>query len=120
MAVLEKSRILPWQKKPTLLPTPNSEAISSDTSQELQGELQATESPDQSAKEETSTKMMDSPDLTTSQSPSAVTVKGEDAITNETTSTPGGQNPGGQNPGGQNPGDQVVVVKPPTAAAYKM
>lgn len=111
VAVLEKSRILPWQKKPTPLPTPNAEAIHSDTSQELQGELKVMESPDQSAKEETPAELLETPDLTRSQSPLGVTAKEDAAITNETTSTPEGQNP---------QGDQVVVVKPPTAAAYKM
>ena len=112
MAVLVKNRILPWQKKPTPIPTPNPEAIHSDTSQELQKELVTMEPPDQppsTSKEETPVELPETPDLTISQSPSAVAEKG--AITNETTSTPEGQNP---------QSDKVVVVKPPTAAAYKM
>ena len=109
MAVLEKSRILPWQKKPTPLSTPNSEL---DTSQQLQGELQTTEPPDQppsTVKEETPAELP--PELTTRQSPSVVTEKGDAAITSEIISTPEGENP---------QDDKVVVVKPPRAAAYKM
>ena len=121
MAVLEKSRILPWQKKPTSLSTPNSDpkAIHNDTSQELQGELLTMEPPDQSpstAKEEMPTE--ETPDLPTSQSSSTLTdlEKGveitDTAITSEMTSAPEGQNLQGS--------DKVVVIKPPTAGAYKM
>ena len=119
MAVLEKNRIIPWQKKPTLTPKSNTAAIIDNPSQDVQAELVTVEpSSSPTVKEETPAESLETSDLTTSQSksPSIVT---EEEIPGTTAASEVPSNPEGQSSSLQG-GDKVVVVKPPTAAAYKM
>ena len=127
MAVLEKTRILPWQKKPTLPSTPKSETAASQNDHPPQesGGLPTKGPPNQTSNssitsEETSAEVLESTDFTTSacttEPPSGeiereATKLSVTTTTDEITSTPGTPN---------TQGDKVVVVKPPTAAAYKM
>lgn len=127
MAVLEKNKILPWQKKPTQLSAPksnpttirNDHPLPPQETEEPSEEPLTTRPPDQpsSTTKEVPVELLESSDLTTSQTrpPSGITEKETEllvtAAANEATSSP-------DTPSTQ--GDKVVVVKPPTAAAYKM
>lgn len=129
VAVLEKNRMLPWQKKPTPLSAPKSNptATKTDHPVTLQEATElpvmdppAMDPPDLSSsttKEDTPAEVLEPSDLTTNQiEPPSVIREGEAEIsvtgtTSDVTSTP-------DTPSIQ--GDKVVVVKPPSTAAYNM
>ena len=114
MAVLEKHGMLPWQKKPTSLSTPSA-SISESTSQEVQEEpakIPSDQSPSTAKEEEAQAELSETPNLTTTQSDSPSLVTESKAGMAETVSSAlEGQSP---------QDDKVVIVKPPTAATYKM
>ena len=110
VAVLEKHRILPWQKKPTSLSTPSA-SISDSTSQEVQEELTkipSDQSPLTAKEEETQAELLETPNLTTTQSDSPPPATESKAGMAETAEEQSPQD------------DKVVIIKPPTAATYKM
>lgn len=129
VAVLEKNRMLPWQKKPTPLSAPKSNPTATQTDHPVTPQ-EATELPvldppamdppdlsSSTTKEDTPAEVLEPSDLTTNQiEPPSVIRDGEAEIsvtgtTSDVTSTP-------DTPSIQ--GDKVVVVKPPSTAAYNM
>jgi len=114
VAVLEKSKILPWQKKPTPLsvPSPNPTTDHFPAPQEPQAELPGSPNqPSPTTKEETPVELLDPPDLSANQLQHPSPTKEKEAIEDDTDTTSNTTPEASSDP---------IVVKPPTAAAYNM